>query len=57
MAWIYACLGDEQALSALEQVSAQNGPRLPELLRSPEFAFLRSNPRFAALLTKVNLER
>jgi tetratricopeptide (TPR) repeat protein len=52
----YACLGDaDHALEYLERMSADNEPGLPEALSAPEFAALRSNPRFIALRKKIKL--
>jgi len=56
MARSYACLGDpDRALEYLEKMFADHEATLPEALSDPEFASLRSNPRFVALRRKLNL--
>jgi tetratricopeptide (TPR) repeat protein len=56
LASAYACLGDRaQTLASIEEAVAKNEPRIPELLQAPELDFLRDDPRFAALLKRLNL--
>ena len=57
LARAHACLGDaERVLALLDKAQADNEPGLPELLQAPELDLLRSDPRFAALRKKVNLQ-
>ncbi len=56
VAQIYACLGDaERTLEYLEKALAANEPILPEIVQSPDLAWMRPNPRFAALRKELNL--
>ena len=56
VAQIYACLGDaERSLEYLEKALAANEPNLPEIVQSPDLAWMRPNPRFAALRKELNL--
>ena len=52
----YACLGDkEKAFDSLERTYEQRDPSLAHFLLYPELDGLRSDPRFTALLTKIDL--
>jgi hypothetical protein len=54
----YACLGDkDRALEYLEKMYAERDPVLPFWLAYPELAWMRPDPRFAALRQKLNLIR
>ena len=54
----YAAAGDrEAALSWLEKAVDEHAPWLPELKLEPTYDPLRSDPRFAALLKRVGLEK
>ncbi len=54
---INAALGDrERMFDGLRQMAEQEPQRLVILLRQPEFAPYRQDPRFEALLRRVNLE-
>jgi TolB-like protein/Tfp pilus assembly protein PilF len=56
VAQTYACLGDaERTLEYLEKALAANEPNLPEIVQSPDLAWMRTNPRFATLRQKLNL--
>ena len=56
LAQTYACLGDaENALDYLERSLAQRQAGLAEIIQAPELAWMRPNPRFAALRQKLNL--
>ena len=56
LAEIYACLGDkEHTLEYLEKMFAERDTGLPIIVLNPEFAWMRSDPRFAALRQKVGL--
>ncbi|MEO5895005.1 MAG: BTAD domain-containing putative transcriptional regulator [Vicinamibacterales bacterium] len=56
LAHTYACLGDaEHALEYLERALEQRQAGLAEIIQSPELAWMRPNPRFAALRQKLNL--
>ena len=56
VAQIYACLGDaERTLEYLEKALAANEPLLPEIVQSPDLAWMRPNPRFAAVRKELNL--
>jgi TolB-like protein/Tfp pilus assembly protein PilF len=54
----YACLGDkDRAFDYLERMYAERDPVLPFWLPYPELAWMRPDPRFAALRQKLNLTR
>jgi TolB-like protein/DNA-binding winged helix-turn-helix (wHTH) protein/Tfp pilus assembly protein PilF len=54
----YACLGDkDRAFEYLENMYAERDPVLPFWLPYPELAWMRPDPRFAALRQKLNLTR
>jgi serine/threonine-protein kinase len=54
----YACLGDQdRAFDSLEKMYAERDPVLPFWLRYPELAWMRPDPRFAALRQKLSLTR
>jgi tetratricopeptide (TPR) repeat protein len=54
----YACLGDEErALEFLEKAVAAHQPGIAELLQAPELSWMRQNPRFTVLRTRVNLAK
>ena len=54
----YAAAGDrEAALSWLEKAVDEHAPWVPELKLEPVYDPLRSDPRFAALLKRVGLEK
>jgi TolB-like protein/class 3 adenylate cyclase len=54
----YAAAGErEAALSWLEKAVDEHAPWLPELKLEPTYDPLRSDPRFAALLKRVGLEK
>ena len=54
----YACLGDkDRAFDYLEKMYVEGEPVLPFWLAYPELAWMRPDPRFAALLQKLNLTR
>lgn len=56
LAMIYAALGDkERALDALDRAADVLPHRTANLLRYPEMAALRDEPRFAAVLAKLGL--
>jgi len=56
IAHFYACIGDiERALDIFSQAIAANEPGLAEILRAPELAWLRSDPRAASLLLQLHL--
>ncbi len=56
LASTYACLGDaEHTLEYLEKSFAEHQAGLAEIVQAPELAWLRPNPRFAALRQKLNL--
>jgi TolB-like protein/Tfp pilus assembly protein PilF len=56
VALIYGCLGDaERTLEYLEKALAANEPNLPEIVQSPDLAWMRPNPRFATLRKELNL--
>jgi TolB-like protein/DNA-binding winged helix-turn-helix (wHTH) protein len=56
LAEIYACLGDkERTLEYLEKTHAKHEGNFPHILEAPEIAWMRSEPRFAALRQKLNL--
>ena len=54
----YAAAGDKaQALNWLEQAVARHAAWLPELNLEPTYDLLRTDPRFIALLKRVNLDK
>jgi TolB-like protein/tetratricopeptide (TPR) repeat protein len=56
LAETYACLGDaEHALEYLERSLEERQAGLAEIIQAPELAWMRQNPRFAALRQKLNL--
>ena len=56
LAQTYACLGDaERALEYLEKALQEHQAGLAEIVQAPELAWMRPNPRFAALRQKLNL--
>jgi TolB-like protein/DNA-binding winged helix-turn-helix (wHTH) protein/Tfp pilus assembly protein PilF len=56
LAEIYTCLGDkEHTFEYLEKMFAKHDAGLPTIILNPEFAWMRSDPRFAALRQKVGL--
>jgi tetratricopeptide (TPR) repeat protein len=56
LASTYSCLGDEEhALEYLEKMLGEHDALLAEMLQAPEQAWMRPNPRFAALRKQVNL--
>ena len=56
VAQTYACLGDaERTLEYLEKALAANEPNLAEIAQSPDLAWMRTNPRFAALREELHL--
>ena len=56
VAQTYSCLGDsERTLEYLEKALAANEPNLAEIVRSPDLAWMRTNPRFATLRKELNL--
>ncbi|MBA2301461.1 MAG: tetratricopeptide repeat protein [Acidobacteria bacterium] len=56
LAHTYACLGDaDHALEYLEISFEERDGGLAQILQAPELAWMRSNPRFAALRQKLNL--
>ncbi len=56
LAFIYAGLGDkDRTFEALNAMIADNDPRAPIYLTYPEFASMRSDPRFATLRAKLHL--
>jgi TolB-like protein/tetratricopeptide (TPR) repeat protein len=56
VAWTYACLGDsDRALDYLEQAVAAREANVAEILRAPDLAWMRHEPRFAILVRKLNL--
>jgi Flp pilus assembly protein TadD len=56
IAEIYACLDDtEHTLEYLEKMLAQQEADVPEILVSPELAFIHSDPRFAAMRQRLHL--
>jgi tetratricopeptide (TPR) repeat protein len=57
IAWIYTALGEEElALDWLEIAVERREPNVKQLKICPRVDSLRSNPRFKALLKKMNLE-
>lgn len=57
IAYIYGFLGDfDQAFFLLERAYSERGPDLYLLKLEPAFDHLRSDPRFKALLKKMNLD-
>jgi serine/threonine-protein kinase len=58
IAAVYATLGDkDRAFDWLETSYRQRDPGLLHLTDTPEYASLRADPRFAAMLRKINLAR
>ena len=58
IALAYAAASDrEAALSCLEKAVDEHAPWVPELKLEPVYDPLRSDPRFAALLKRVGLEK
>ena len=58
LALIHAALGDkDRTFAALEQMAATEPWRLASLIVSPELAYLRDDPRLAALRQRINLPR
>jgi hypothetical protein len=56
VAEIYACLDDtEHTLEYLDKMLAQQEADVPEILVSPELAFMQSDPRFAAMRQRLHL--
>jgi tetratricopeptide (TPR) repeat protein len=56
IAQIYACLDDtEHTLEYLEKMLAQHEADVPEILVSPELAFIQSDPRFAEMRQRLHL--
>ena len=56
LAVIYAALGDnDRAFEALDQATVRVPQRVGLLLRDPEMAALRGDPRFAAVRRKLGL--
>ncbi len=56
LSMIYACLGDkDRAFEYLEKMYAERDPLLPLYLLYPELAWMRPDPRFAALRQKVGV--
>ena len=56
LAWTSACLGDEErTLDLLEKAVAQREPGVPEMLRAPELAWMRTSVRLSALHQQLNL--
>ena len=54
----HSCLGDKDAaFEYLEAMYAERDPVLPLWLAYPELAWMRPDPRFAALRRKLNLSR
>jgi tetratricopeptide (TPR) repeat protein len=54
----HTCLGDKDAaFESLEAMYAERDPVLPLWLAYPELAWMRPDPRFAALRQKLNLSR
>ena len=57
VALVYTCLGQkDQAFEWLEKAYEERGEYLPQLKVYPLFDSLRSDPRYKALLKKMNLE-
>jgi serine/threonine protein kinase/TolB-like protein len=57
LAFIYAGLGDkDRVFEALESMAARKDPRVQIYLSYPELAFIREDPRWAALRKKVGLQ-
>ena len=57
MAYVYTGLGeDDKALDGLEQAYEERAGGIYGIKGSFLFATLRSNPRFIALLKRMNLE-
>ncbi len=57
IAWIYLALGDIDAgFTWLERAVDESDPHVVAIHTDPTLALLRSHPRFAALLRKMNLE-
>ena len=55
-AFVYIGIGDtERAFAALEQAFSQRAPWLSSLAADPAFEPLRSDPRFARLLSRIGL--
>jgi tetratricopeptide (TPR) repeat protein len=53
---LFACLGDkERAFEQLDKMFAENEPLLPPFLLYRELDWLRADPRFGAMLTKIGL--
>jgi Tfp pilus assembly protein PilF len=56
LAEIYACLEDtEHTLEYLDKMIEQQEAAVPEVLVSPELAFMQSDPRFAAMRQRLRL--
>jgi hypothetical protein len=56
LAIIYAALGDkDRTFEALEQVAAVRPHHVGPLLKNPEMALLRGDPRLTALCARVGL--
>jgi hypothetical protein len=56
LAIIYAALGDnDRTFEALDRLALLEPHRVLDDLSEPEFAGLRSDPRFAALLRRFNV--
>ncbi len=57
IAWIYLALGDvDAAFTWLERAVDESDPKIVGINTYPTLAPLRTHPRFAALLRKMNLE-
>lgn len=56
IAEIYACLGDtEHTLEYLDKMLTHQEADIPEILVSPELAFMQSDPRFTAMRQRLHL--
>jgi TolB-like protein/Tfp pilus assembly protein PilF len=54
--WYYAWLGNkEEALKSLEKALEERASQLPRINNDPDFDYLRSEPRFQAIIKKMGL--
>ena len=58
IAWVYAGLGDEdKALAWIERGINERNPQIEFLKVMPMWDNLRSDPRFAAMLKRIGLDK